>query len=185
MAKIAAADENLSLSDLLTKMGAAKSSGKSFHTVAGMSCKKSMENPGPDLWENFPMIQVKHRWMKGRSVVANNTIIAFGMDGIARVKNAGNALADVEVYIRSARGLAEIVSVEDQVVQPAPVSVPAVPVSPQPAEVLEKIGEIEDIELSDPQNSVAEVAEFPSVSEDVGQAVVKKKTPPKARKIVS
>jgi hypothetical protein len=192
MAKKVTGDENLSVSDLLTKMGTASSSGKSFHTVAGMSCKKSMESSGPNPWENPPMIQVKHRWLKGRSVVANNTIIAFGMDGVARVPNAGNALTDVETYIRSARGLAEIISVEDHVVQPVLATpVPAVVVKPQPAEVLEKIGEIEDIELSDAHEPEAEVAESSSVGEDVVQepesedeaqepVTVKKKTPPRS-----
>lgn len=124
-------DDILSLSDVLALAGTARSSGKSSATVVSDIQRKAAEEKLA-IEARVSVITVKHRWIKGKTFSVNTTIIPFGMDGIAKVKNLGNALPDVESYIRSSHGLAEIVSVEaPQIIMEA---VPAAPTTEPVAE---------------------------------------------------
>jgi len=116
------------------------------------------------------MILVKHRWMRGRSVVAGNTVIAFEMDGIARVRSVGNAILDVQNYVQNCKGVAEILpSVE-----------PALPTREDPPKIQEKPQEDQEVTSEEIQTSATEVAESETVGEDASQEPIKKK-PPKRR----
>ena len=98
-------EDNLTIADLLKHQRAV---GKMYPELAIKLAQASMEdrvNP----WEAMPMILIEHRWMKNRNVVVGSTVIAFDGQGIAKIRDAGNARYDCETYIRSARGLAKIV----------------------------------------------------------------------------
>lgn len=115
------------------------------------------------------MILVKHRWMRGRSAVAGSTVIAFEMDGIARVRNVGNAILDVQNYVQNCKGVAEILPEE---------SVP--PTREDPPKIQEKPQEDQEVTSEEIQMSATEVAESETVGEDASQEPIKKK-PPKRR----
>jgi len=182
MTKSAASDEVVSVSDLLAMAGTARATGKSFHTVVDSVSRRVMDNVGQDPWEAVPMILVKHRWMRGRSTVANCTILAFEMDGIARVRDAGNARTDVENYVRTSRGVAEILTITDPAVRvedPMTVAPPTPVVQSLDVQEPEESQEVAEDEI---QTSAAEVAESETVSEDAIQEPIKKKPPTKGRR---
>jgi len=177
MIKSAASDEVVSVSDLMAMTGAVKNTGKSFHTLVDSVSRKVIDNVGQNPWDSVPMIYIKHRRLRGHSTVANNTVLSFDADGIARVPNMGYALADVENFIRSVPGVAEIIKIETSVPEPQPIDEPEVPVV-----VNEVSKEIQEVVLSEPESAPEEVAAPETVSDDTVQEPVTKKTPPKRHK---
>jgi hypothetical protein len=107
-----------------------KKKGKAAVGLLNDVISKSLEGR-PDPWRSVPMIVVKHRWMKDRNHVCGTTVLSFDTEGIARVKDAGNARSDVEIYVRHSKGLAEIGDPAPAAPEPAP-KAPEPPPEPAP-----------------------------------------------------
>jgi hypothetical protein len=115
--------------------GAKRSAAGILSRVAGASLIARS-----DPWKDVPMIVVKHRWMKNRNVTIGSTIISFNNEGLAHVRHVGNAIINVEIYVRNSKGLAEIV--EDPR-KPAPVPKVSTPIVSTPAPVVPPVSEPE------------------------------------------
>ena len=66
--------------------------------------------------EESKVILVKHRWMKNRNLVSNNTVLSFGSDGIAKVNGLGYMMNDIEAIMKRHPGQITIVQDEKPVV---------------------------------------------------------------------
>lgn len=99
------------------------------------SMNKMLESTPIKTKSEVPMIKLKHRWLKNRNVSYSGMIISFDNDGVAEIPNLGNNILAMEGYVRSARGLVEIISrgdgSEPEAVSEAPVVAQAPAVEPE------------------------------------------------------
>lgn len=121
-------EEGLSVSDLASRHFK-PSKGKSLTSVLDAIQRKSKEDV-IRLSNKVSNLILKHRWMKGRNLVVNNTVVSFNDNGFAYVPNLGNALLDCQVLVRRSGGLIEFYSpnenkepLKDQPVEEKPVEV--------------------------------------------------------------
>jgi hypothetical protein len=143
------------------------------------------------------MIVIKHRWMKNRNVTMGSTIISFNHEGIARIPHVGNAIVNVDIYVKNSKGLAEFVEDPRQpgsAKNPFPVEAEPEPPKPEPDEATKRmmgIGpdladeaaplksepEPEPVKAPEPEPEVEEKASLPITRESMRSP--KKKVPPK------
>lgn len=91
-------------------------SPKKNGTVSSLSLSiQKMASMGSVPFQEIKMIKVKHRWMKNRNLVSNNTVLSFDKEGIALIKDLGNAIEDIKVIIRKYPGQMELISSEEVV----------------------------------------------------------------------
>ncbi len=97
------------------------------------------------------MLKVAHPWIKNRNIVEGETIFSFDSDGVAQVKDLGNARVDLERLLRKPTGKFFIPEEKTNEVAAAPVSPPEVltsaPVVLEPEEPEE--GEAEEEEAAE------------------------------------
>lgn len=200
MVRLATTNEVLSSSGVVSKMGSASVTGKSANAILNQVSQRAAEPSQPDNRGVNPVILVRHRWFKGRSITVNDTLLAFGMDGIARVPDWGYARLAVDQFIQRANGAARIVTPESLTTEPFDVEEPAKEVVPlqellgseeEPvAADTSKIDESFEAITEAPADNDAEDSEFAVLGdgEDMAQESIvpqepaKKKTPPKGRK---
>ena len=87
--------------------------GKSVHMLLGNLIKNSKEQ-ADSKQENVPMITLKHRWMKRRTLVSRNTAVPFNEDGIAKIPDVANARIDCEILVKNSHGLISFFKEDDQ-----------------------------------------------------------------------
>lgn len=176
-------EENLTLKDLLNREGSKKPQGKAASLLLTDLYRSSMERDS-QAQGSVPMITLKHRWMKNRTVVVGNTVIPFDSESLARVPDLANARLDCEAYVRSSKGLAEILPLEAPEAPSEPQAAPEAPkkkaVLPEPKTEKAAPAAAEEPEEAEEPKGVEMPLE--EVLEEPKEAPVEEKKSPPARK---
>lgn len=131
-------DNNLKINELVDRRGSKSRTGNSLFNLFNKVLENSL-SPNKLSQKEVPMILLKHRWMKNRNLVAGTTTVSFNNEGIAKVKDEGNARLDVQQLLRRFSGLLDVVEAEEaSVALPTPAKSPVkVPVASAVPEKLE------------------------------------------------
>jgi hypothetical protein len=174
-------DRNLKIHQLVDRRGRDATRGKTTGRLFNSTFQASMTPLEKDPWKDMPMITLKHRWMRNRNLVAGNTVVSFNQDGIAKVRDVGNARLDVDKLVQHFGGLISIVGDENERPQPAtepekvltpPAPVEAAMAAPEPSGEATEPETDEDVEgEEEPSDEGADPASQP-----------KRKVPPKRKK---
>lgn len=131
-------DNNLKINELVDRRGSKSRTGNSLFNLFNKVLENSL-SPTKLSQKEVPMILLKHRWMKNRNLVAGTTTVSFNNEGIAKVKDEGNARLDVQQLLKRFSGLLEVVKVEEASTTPptpakTPVKAPAASAMPEKLE---------------------------------------------------
>lgn len=164
-------DNNLKVHELLARQGRDSAKGISAGKLIDNIMKVAGQTSPSDPWKDMPMITLKHRWMRNRNLVAGVTTFSFDGEGIAKVRDVGNARLDVEQLVKHSKGLVTVVDTEAPKAAEPAAKAPVVP--DPPAEPPKKA------EAPEPTVEVVEDEEPTKVDK---KTEAKKKVPPKKKK---
>lgn len=174
-------DGNLKIHELVDQRGRKAAKGKGLGRLFPIALQASMVPLEKDPWKDVPMIILKHRWMKNRNLVAGVTTVSFNHEGIAKVRDVGNARLDVEQLLRQYPGLIEVVGEQSEAPQtpPEPVKAPPAAKAVEP----EKAAPEPAAEASEPETAEVESEEADAETDGSDDsAAPKRKAPPKRKK---